>query len=82
MRGLDSLQFGKTEVVVETAEMLDVVGGGSSMAVAGGSGGGDQSPTRSMDAMGSLRALERKMKEKRGLALWELGTSDFVNPQL
>ena len=83
MRGLEQLEFGKTEVVVETAEMLDVVGGGSTMAASGGAGGGSNGAGGlPMDAMGSLRALERTMKEKRRLQPWELGGSDFVNPQL
>jgi hypothetical protein len=68
MQGLDSLVFGKTEVVVETAEMLDVVGGGSTVMFIAGGGGGSlkskspmgpgsgSSSVRPMDAMGSLRA--------------------------
>lgn len=88
MRGLERLEFGKTEVVVETAAMLDVVGGGSGKGLlrsAGGSngssanlhgvnGGGGGGGARQMDAMGSIREMEQRMKEKRRHnAPWEAG---------
>ena len=65
IRGLEHLEFGVTEVVVETAPMLDVVSGGSA---------GFQSilDGESDSTMGTLRLMEHRMKEKRRQhAPWE-----------
>jgi hypothetical protein len=81
IRGLGKLEFGVTEVVVETAAMLDVVSGGSSRGLANattsahfarndtiGRRNPDQrtvSAVRQMDPMASLRQMEHRMKERR-----------------